>query len=57
MLVPLSVPEIRALIVRLILPQHHVRAFVFAWSAWRRAHQALARACHYQRRRSLKLQL
>jgi hypothetical protein len=24
--------------------------FLWAWSLWRRAHQAVARACHYKRR-------
>jgi hypothetical protein len=28
-------------------------AFVLAWSFWRRAHQAVAQACHWGRRLTL----
>jgi hypothetical protein len=28
-------------------------AYHLAWSCWRRAHQALARLCHYKRRNAL----
>src|SRR5512134_363755 len=48
-LVPLSVPELRRLLA-------HIRqalrppdlAMIFAWSLWRRAHQALAKLCHWK---------
>ena len=48
---PLSVPEVRRLIVRLALGRDQPPpAFVLAWSFWRRAHQAVAQACHWGRR-------
>src|SRR4051812_18502156 len=50
LLVPLSVPELRRLIVRLALGRDPPTAgFVLAWSFWRRAHQAAAQACHWGR--------
>src|SRR4051812_9701279 len=51
LLVPLSVPELRRLIVRLAPGRDPPTAgFVLAWSFWRRAHQAVAQACHWGRR-------
>ena len=48
---PLSVPELRRLIVHLALGRDPPTAgFVLAWSFWRRAHQAVAQACHWGRR-------
>src|SRR4051812_5023041 len=50
-LVPLSVPEVRRLITRLAPGRGPPGpAFVLAWSFWRRAHQAVAQACHWGRR-------
>ena len=49
-LVPLSVPELRRLMVR--LAAGHPLAAVLRWSRWRRRHQAVARACHIKRRRA-----
>jgi FOG: Transposase len=49
-LVPLSLPELRRLIVR--LAAGHPLAAVLHWSRWRRHHQAVARACHIRRRRA-----
>lgn len=47
---PLSVPEVRRLIVRLALGRDPPPpAFVLAWSFWRRAHQAVAQAHHWGR--------
>jgi hypothetical protein len=43
-----SVPEIRYLIARLLLSPIARPAFVLAWSAWRRRHQAAAAAAHYR---------
>lgn len=48
--IPLTAPEIRGLLARLLTsPQtnleHHLH-----WSAWRRNHQAAARRAHYRRR-------
>jgi hypothetical protein len=49
-LIGLSVPEVRWLLVRLVWPQRTTEKQVLAWSGWRRAHQARARACHYRKR-------
>ena len=48
-LVRWSVQEIRRVATR--LQQHRIEpAFVIAWSAWRRAHQAMAQASHRKRK-------
>lgn len=47
---PLSVPEVRKLLLKLLwaaVPQDET---VLAWSAWRRRHQHTARECHYRKR-------
>ena len=49
-MVPLSIPEIRRLFCRLVGEPPRSFAYYLAWSFWRRAHQALARLCHYKRR-------
>jgi len=46
-----SVPEIRTLLARLLLPPRLARPFIFAWSHWRRDHQARAATAHYKRQR------
>jgi len=46
-LVP-SVPEIKAILARLVFPPPVVRVFVFSWSLWRRLHQAHAAEAHYR---------
>jgi len=50
--VPLSVPELHRLLIRLDETTPGRRAFVLGWSYWRRRHQAIARACHIKRRRA-----
>jgi hypothetical protein len=54
--VPLSVPEIRRLLVALVWRLSNADATkparALAWSRWRRRHQARARRCHYQRRQA-----
>ena len=56
-LIPLTVNEVRHLLVRLALRrQTPSDAFVLAWSWWRRRHQARAQAGHY-RRQATALQL
>ena len=50
-----SVAEIRALIMRLLMQRPHAPAFIFAWSLWRRKHQAQAMIAHYQKRKQLQL--
>jgi hypothetical protein len=52
-MVPLSVTEIRRLFFRLVGILSRSFAYHLAWSFWRRAHQALARLCHYKRRNAL----
>jgi hypothetical protein len=49
-MLPLTVPEIRRLLVALIWPTLTEPRLVLAWSRWRRRHQARARRAHYQRR-------
>jgi SRSO17 transposase len=51
-LCPLSVPEARHLLARLVFPPPSSVARVLAWSAWRRWHQR--RACFFHTRRRLK---
>jgi hypothetical protein len=55
-LITLTVPESRRLLVRLIWTIAPDPAFTLGWSVWRRRHQATARRCHYQRQRT-KLRL
>ena len=47
---PLSVPEARHLLARLLFPPPSSHPLVFAWSAWRRRHQYRARICHARHR-------
>ena len=49
-LIPLTVPEVRRLLTRLVWPQTPPPDFVLYWSWWRRRHQARAKQCHYKRR-------
>ncbi len=49
-LLPLTVPEVRRLLWRLIWSAMPPPEAVLAWSRWRRRHQAQARRCHYKRR-------
>jgi len=49
-LIPLTVPEVRRLLWRLVWRALPPPACVLAWSVWRRRHQAQARRCHYRRR-------
>jgi hypothetical protein len=55
-LVALTVPELRRLLVRLVWSPPRGPGFALDWSVWRRRHQATARRCHYQRQR-IKLRL
>ena len=47
-MVGFSVGEIRHLISRLLLVLGIALDQIFAWSIWRRMHQAVAKACHWQ---------
>jgi hypothetical protein len=49
-LFPLTVPEVRWLLVALIWTSPIQAGFVLAWSRWRRRHRARARRAHCQRR-------
>jgi hypothetical protein len=55
-LVALTAPELRRLLVRLAWRPSADPSFTLGWSVWRRRHQARARRCHYQRQRT-KLRL
>ena len=47
---PLSVPEARHLLARLLFPAPSSVTLVIEWSAWRRWHQRLASFFHIRRR-------
>jgi hypothetical protein len=47
-LIALTCHEIRRLLAAALRPAHDI-THILRWSAWRRAHQATARASHYQR--------
>jgi hypothetical protein len=47
-LIPLTVIEIRRLFAKLVTAVDRPADFHFAWSRWRRIHQARARASHYR---------
>lgn len=47
---PLSVPEARHLLARLLFPPPSSPPLILAWSAWRGRHQYLARICHTRHR-------
>lgn len=49
-LIPFTLNEIRRLFDKLILTRTAMDHTVWAWSLWRRKHQATARYYHYQRR-------
>jgi hypothetical protein len=52
-----SVPEIRVLIARILLPPRLQTPFIFAWSLWRRKHQAAAALKHHKRNYAINTQL
>ncbi len=47
---PLTVPEVRHLLARLIWPSSSSARRVLAWSWWRRCHQSVASYYHTKRR-------
>jgi hypothetical protein len=49
-LIPLTVPEVRRLLVALAWSTPPPEERTLGWSIWRRRHQARARRCHYKRR-------
>jgi len=51
----LSTPEIRKLIAKLIFAAQRHPAFIWGWSRWRQAHQAIAALCHRKLRHQAQL--
>lgn len=51
-MVPLSVPEVRKLLLRLVWDRLTPPDDAVAWSEWRRAHQYAARTSHYKKRKA-----
>lgn len=51
--IPLSVPEIRRLLWRVVLAVEQTLSHMLAWSQWRRWHQNFAKYYHYRRRGAL----
>jgi hypothetical protein len=49
-MIDFTLPEIRRLLVNLILRHTHPAAHVWSWSDWRRRRQHQARLSHYRRR-------
>jgi SRSO17 transposase len=49
-LIPLTLNEIRRLLMRLLSRTEPDLTHALRWSLWRRRHQATARDCHYRRR-------
>ena len=49
-LIPLTVPEVRRLLTRLVWTERQPPDLILYWSWWRRRHQATAQRCHYNRR-------
>jgi hypothetical protein len=46
-----TMPEIRVLIAKLLLPPPLRRPFILAWSDWRRRHQISAAEAHYKKQK------
>ncbi len=49
-LIPLTIPEVRRLVYRLVVRILAPPEAVLHWSRWRRRHQARAMRSHYRRR-------
>jgi SRSO17 transposase len=54
-LLPLSVPEVRHLLARLVFPASRLMQQALAWSWWRRVHQSWASYYHCKRRKLKRL--
>ncbi|MDQ1651607.1 MAG: hypothetical protein QOI35_807 [Cryptosporangiaceae bacterium] len=46
----LTLPEVRRLLIHLLLATPHTLEHIWNWSAWRRRRQHQARLSHYKRR-------
>jgi len=51
-LIPLTVPEVRRLLIRIVIPPLVDAQAALAYSIWRRRRQAAAKQCHYHSRGS-----
>jgi hypothetical protein len=49
-LIPVTVPEVRRLLIRIVLTQHPTSEQALNWSDWRRRHQLVAKLSHDRRR-------
>ena len=56
-LIPLTLPEVRRLVYRLVVRILAPPEAVLHWSRWRRLHQARAQRSHYRRRTARQLLL
>lgn len=56
-LLPVTVPEVRRLVYRLIWQPPPQPEHILHWSVWRRRHQQRAKRSHYRRRSALHLLL
>ena len=56
-LIPLTIPEVRRLVYRLVVRILAPPEAVLHWSRWRRLHQARATRSHYLRRRRARQHL
>ncbi|MGW1682909.1 hypothetical protein [Saccharopolyspora sp. NPDC002376] len=45
-----TLPEIRRLLIKIVLTVHHAIDHILAWSHWRRQRQLQARTSHYRKR-------
>lgn len=51
-MIPLTVPEVRTVLLRVVWDRLTPAERALAWSDWRRAHQQHAKECHYKKRRA-----
>ena len=49
-MISFTLPEVRRLLIKLVLTVHQTEAQVWSWSHWRRRRQHQARLSHYKRR-------
>lgn len=56
-LIPLTLPEVRRLVYRLVVRILAPPEAVLRWARWRRLHQARAQRSHYRRRLTHQLLL
>ena len=49
-LIPVTLPEVRRLLVRCLLTRVPCREHALDWSRWHRRHQHRAKLCHYRAR-------